>query len=180
MDHIIVDLSKSYSQMDMYNHFNEVMGIFDFNITHLIITHPRYPSKDDASLYIDTSQIIQTDLLVNESKTAFAKKVICTSHYPIIIENKHVSFFAIGYGDELNLTFEALDQTSQWKPISHAPMIFCGTGLMSVPLSSQEIAISALPITDGQLQTKGRVRMGKVLSNEISIRIDSTAFQPPY
>ena len=178
-NHIKVDLQHHYTQLEMFSHFNEVMNINDAAIVQLIGEHPLHPAKDYASIFIDTTMVVQTNILLNEKKQGIGKSEICASHYIVHIENKHRSFFCVGYGDELEFAIEAKNPKGEWKPITHPPIRFCGTGLLWVPLSANEIVISAIPITYGNFNTKGRIKLGDVYSNEINISIDTNTFNFP-
>lgn len=178
-NNIKVDLKNHFTQWEMFSHFNDVMHINDANIVHLIGMHPLHPATDYADILIDTTIQIQTKYILNEKKKGIGKSEICVSHYPVIIKNKHVSFFCVGYGDELDFVIEAFNAEGEWSPITHPPIRFCGTGLYWVPLSANEMVISAIPITQGKFKTKGRIRLGEVTSNEINISIDPNAFNFP-
>lgn len=178
-NHIKVDLKDHFTQVEMFSHFNDVMNINDANIVQLIGQHPLYPAKDYASIFIDTTKVIQTNILLNEIKQGIGKREICASHYIVTIENNHRSFFCVGYGDKLELAIEAKNANDEWKLITHPPIRFCGTGLLWVPLSANEIVISAIPITQGNFNTKGRIKLGDVYSNEINIAIDTNTFNFP-
>jgi len=177
--HIKVDLKNYFTQLEMYSHFNDVMNIKDANIVELIGQHPLHPTKDYASIFIDTTMVVQTNILLNEKKHGIGKRVICASHYIVRIENNHRSFFCVGYGDELEFAIEAKNSKGEWKPITHPPIRFCGTGLLWVPLSANEIVLSAIPIIQGNFKTKGRIKFGEVYSNEINISIDTNTFYFP-
>jgi len=178
-NHIKVDLQDYYTQLEMFSHFNEVMNINDAAIAQLIGEHPLHPEKDYASIFIDTTMVVQTYILLNEKKQSIGLNMVCASHYIVHIENNHRSFFCVGYGAELEFAIEAKNSNGEWKPITHPPIRFCGTGLLWVPLSANEIVISAIPITTGDYKTKGRIKLGDALSNEINIAIDSSMFNFP-
>lgn len=176
LNRIDVNLAESYDQLEMRAHFNSVMNIQDANLDFIVGRHPVIAQSNYVRIDIDTTQEISTQYIVNESKNGLGKREICISHYPVIIENIYPSFFKVGYGDELDLIFEAINVNGNWDAISHPPIRFCGTGLQSVSLCSKEIVISALPITQGEFKTKGRIKLGQATSNEIFIAIDSTTF----
>jgi hypothetical protein len=179
LQQIDVDLTKSYDQNEMVNHFDSVMQIKDPNLAFLADRYPIIAESEYVNIMIDTINEIGTNYLVNESGRAFGKQDTCIMHYPVIIENKYSSFFQIGYGDELSLIFEALNHYGKWAPISHPPVLFCGTGIKYVSLCPKEIVISALPITKGKYRTKGRLKLGYAISNEIVITIDTSTFDFP-
>ena len=176
LSHIDVNLIESYGQREMLNHFDSVMNIKDPNLAFLVGRYPIIAQKDYVNIFIDTSQEIGTNYLANESMSIFGKRETCIMHYPVIIENRYPSFFQIGYGDEIGFIFEAINTSGNWAAISHPPIIYCGTGLQAVSLSSKEIVISALPITEGSFKTMGRLKLGNAFSNEISVAIDTSTF----
>jgi len=95
--------------------------------------------------------------------------------FPVAIENISLDTVNIGYHRfilKLSLVAEAKDSTGEWKSIEERMPWGSGTGLNSVVLPPSGLAISSIPIYNGDFKTKVRLRMYDIVSNEINSQID--------
>lgn len=125
--------------------------------------YPRdtFPRKPKLSIFVDTTQLID-NIFYNIGYKA----------YPVMIMNIGTGNASICLGEEIPLFLEAKDSLGNWWPIEDPFFYFCGVGLESVVLPPKEIAITSIPVYDGNYNTKLRLRFGHRISNEFFGRIN--------
>jgi hypothetical protein len=124
------------------------------------------PDSGNITIRIDTSEIVKKlNWEFYEYNQAF----------PVSIENISLDTVHIGYHRtilKLSLIAEAKDSTGKWNPIEERMLWGCGNGLNSIVLPPSGLAISSIPIYNGDFKTKVRLRMYDIVSNEINSQID--------
>lgn len=97
--------------------------------------------------------------------------------FPVYLTNKSADTIAIGFGERIPILLEALDSTGTWKPIQERFYYMCGTGLSTVILPPNEIAVTFVPIFNGNYKTKLRVTNGSNHSKPFEGHLFYTQFQ---
>lgn len=97
--------------------------------------------------------------------------------YPVIIENKTDKKVAIGYGSHIALLLEAKNEKGKWQKIEKPFTYFCGTGLPSIILPKGEIALTSVPIFQGDFETDLRLKIGDNYSEIFNGYIDMKQFE---
>lgn len=83
----------------------------------------------------------------------------------------------IGDGDYIPLAVEAQDPLGQWRLIEKPFMHFCGTGMPSMMLPPQQVALTSVLIPHGPFFTWLRVRLGQNYSPPFRGRIHLRQFE---
>lgn len=146
------------------------------------ISHPsNVANLHFLSIYIDTS-VTLTDYRVlrylksydeeGERKGEFYK---C---FPVYLVNNSNSLpIEIGTnGIGLSIQLEALNKQRQWQSIGCKRVLICGTGLTSMYLNAKSFALTKIFRYAGSYKTKVRVRLGKIVSNSITMNINPGQF----
>lgn len=97
--------------------------------------------------------------------------------FTVYLTNKSADTIAIGFGERIPLLLEALDSTGTWKPIQERFYYMCGTGLSTVILPPNEIAITFVPIFKGNYKTKLRLTDSSNHSQPFEGHLFYTQFQ---
>ncbi|GAA4776656.1 MULTISPECIES: hypothetical protein [Flavobacterium] len=85
--------------------------------------------------------------------------------HPALLRNRTKDTIPIGYGDIIPLILEAKDKSGKWKPIQEKFVYMCGNGVGTIVLPPKEIAVTLVPIFNGNYKTQLRLSMGSNKSN---------------
>lgn len=130
--------------------------------------------KEKMRIFVDTTQVISTQLHwknnVNLNREYFA--------YPVFIENLGTSELFVGVEQYFGMIKEAKNPVGEWQRINNqeGPLFFCGTGLQSLALPKNNLAITSTIIDDGDFETEIRVRIGGNVSNSYTGKINLFQF----
>ncbi|WP_299276915.1 hypothetical protein [uncultured Psychroserpens sp.] len=137
----------------------------------------RTPSKDELSIYIDTTKHIgsPTDYTSWREISSIAPHRALS--YPIFIRNHSKDTLRIGFGDYFPMITEAKDSTGLWIPIQERFIYMCGTGVPSIVLAPNEIALTSIKKGCAKQYTKLRIRFElyneqDIYSNEINAAVN--------
>ena len=100
--------------------------------------------------------------------------------YPVLLRNRTRDTVPIGYGSIIPLILEAKDKTGKWKPIQERFSYMCGNGVGTIILPPKEIAVTLVPIFQGNYRTQLRLSMGSNKSNTFWGNINYRQFQSKY
>lgn len=119
---------------------------------------------DSASvgIKVDTSQIINTLGLKSN---------------PVLIYNKTKDTLFIGSEGRIYFVIEGKTKAGEWKPIEKHFFPFCGTGVISIILPPNKLALSSVVKYSGNYKTKLRIKMGLNYSNEFDGWINESQFE---
>ena len=123
---------------------------------------PRFGCWDNAKIEIQIN-----DKLVSNS-------------IPVLIRNNNKDTIAIGYGTQIPIIMEALNENYQWKPIQKKFVYMCGVGLGSIILPPGEIAITLAPIFTGFTKTRLRLVLGNNISKPFWGFINKRQFESKF
>ena len=128
------------------------------------------PGPEDIEVFIDTSKTIGFSMhfLDYEYKSEYRTAI---KSYPVFIKNKTIDTLNIGFGDFLPLLTETEDSNGKWS-VYERPFIYdCGTGITSLILPPNQIAITALRQKTAQeganVRVKFETRKGDIHSNSV-------------
>ena len=129
----------------------------------------KYLSWDSASLNIvvDTSRIIK-----NINFTGLCDSLFAFEAYPVFLENKSGRKVAIGYGSHIDIILQAKNEQGQWQDIEWPYMYGCGTGLATIVIAEDEMALTSVPLFRGDFKTELRLRIGHNYSKPFRGTID--------
>ena len=94
--------------------------------------------------------------------------------YPVYVRNLSNETITIGYGNQIRLIGEIKGQNNNWYAIERPHYYACGTGIHDINLYKNELAITGVPVIKGDTNIEFRVKIGKVASNSINLKLDST------
>jgi len=108
----------------------------------------------------------------------FQDQTFAFHSYPVLISNESSENSLIGFGEYIQMILEALDKDGQWKAIERNFRYGCGTGIDHMILRPENIAITSVPLFQGDFKTKLRLRhlYDSTLSNEFRGTIDTLQF----
>lgn len=167
------------SQMKDENDFDEKKFSFDERYIKYNL-----PSPSKLSLFVDTNRIISNlltymDTTINTIPKLQTTILIADKCYPVIIENKSMDTLIIGHAYTLHIILEAMDKNSKWKPIETFNWSW-GDKNKGIFIPPSNIAITSVQINKGEFETKLRLRLKNILSNEFNGSIYLTQFESEY
>jgi hypothetical protein len=134
--------------------------------------HYNFPDSLGILLRVNTSQIISDTLIFGETNEIMIRK-----SFPVFLINTTKDSLNIGSGDHFSMFLEAMDSTGNWQSIEEPFIYGCGTGLNSIILPPNEIAVTFTTMQDGEFKTKLRLRYHNILSQEFNGSINLSQFQ---
>jgi len=161
------------------NGFDEKTYSFDERFTEYKI-----PSLCKLSIFVDTNRFISDQITYMDTTISTIPRmttIIATSDkcYPVIIENNTKDTLKIGHAYTLLLLLEAKDNDDKWKPIEKFNW-YWGDKNKGVFIPPSQIAITSVHINKGKFETKLRLRLNNILSNEFNGSIYLTQFESEY
>ena len=135
------------------------------------------PLKSMLSIYIDTTKQIGSPIDYNALYQTPSIKPYRALSFPVFIKNQSKDTLNVGFGDYFPMVTEVKDTTGQWIPIEKQFIYMCGTGLPTIILPPNQIAITSVKKSHGRYHTKLRLRYELIhenymYSNEIDITTD--------
>jgi hypothetical protein len=89
--------------------------------------------------------------------------------YPVIIENKDSFAMAIGFGYLLYINLEYFDnKLKRWIEVDRTKSNFCATGITTIILHSNQMAVTSVPLIKELKGERLRIRLGSSVSNEFT------------
>ncbi|WP_142723787.1 hypothetical protein [Chryseobacterium sp. ON_d1] len=193
---IVKNISLEYVENDRYNKLLD----HNYRSENFDTLNDEFKKRQykDVRIFVDTSQktpLFKTD--IDSTKISYAEYVakidslnadlklskeipIIIRYYdgfPVTIFNMEEKERLIGFGNNVILELEGLDQNHQWKKIYGFRKYTCGTGIKFFVLKPKEIATVFEPRLSGNFKTKFRYRLGNILSNEFDGSIDDKYFE---
>jgi hypothetical protein len=98
--------------------------------------------------------------------------------YPVFIYNLFSRKVTIGMNGIIDINYEAKDVNGNWKKIEDKMMLICGTGSSNLVIYPNEIAITSVLKYSGSFETKLRVELDGVYSNEFTGYVNLSQFEP--
>lgn len=126
-------------------------------------------SENKVTLQIDTSKLIY----ITPENKPFGKDELPLYAHPVFLQNISPDTLVVGYGEFLPFYLEVMDYQGEWKTIEEPFLYMCGNGLNNLILPPNEIAITPVPVFNGNFRTKFRMRLEDTYSNEFTASIDS-------
>lgn len=99
---------------------------------------------------------------------------------PVLIRNNNKDTIAIGYGSQIPIVMEALNEKKEWKPIQEKFIYMCGNGVGTIVLPPGEIAITLAPFFKGKQKTKLRLVYGDNKSKQFWGYINKRQFESKF
>ncbi|WPO91663.1 hypothetical protein [Chryseobacterium sp. HR92] len=96
--------------------------------------------------------------------------------FPVTLYNAEKKERVIGFGNNVALELEGLDNEHQWKKIHGYRKYPCSMGIQYFVLKPQEIATVFVLRLSGNFKTKFRYRLGNTISNEFEGSINDKYF----
>jgi hypothetical protein len=103
--------------------------------------------------------------------------IISKNSFPVLIRNHNKDTVSIGYGAQIQMTMEAIDNLGKWKPIQEKYKYTCGLGIGTIILPPNEILITFAPIYKGNYKTQLRLALGNNKSKPFAGNINYRQFK---
>ena len=111
------------------------------------------PTDSTLFLTIDTNRIVGLPMSIWEyyKKPEYRRGIMA---FPVFLENISNDTMDVGSGDLFtNIIVEAKNKDGQWQRLSHPYIFECGTDMKTIFLAPHQIAITAMPVCQGDFRT---------------------------
>jgi hypothetical protein len=136
----------------------------------------QFKSPDSSSLFI---RVDTTRIIANEGDN-FDQPEPAFKAYPVYLINRAFDTIYVGYGEYLNMIMEARTETGEWRPIEEPFNYMCGNGVGTIVLPPGYIALTSVPIYEGDLPTECRIKIGPMISSTFCASIDRHQFESQF
>lgn len=127
--------------------------------------------------YIDWGRRVQLKNWMNSIVEIQIGSALISNSLPVLLRNSNKDTIAIGYGTQIPIVMEALNEKKEWKPIQEKFMYMCGNGIGTIILPPGEIAITLAPVFKGKQKTKLRLVLGNNKSKPFLGYINKRQFE---
>ncbi len=115
------------------------------------------PTDSTLFLSIDTNRIVGMPMSIWEyyRKPEYRRGIMA---FPVFLENISNDTLDVGFGDLFtDIIVEAKNKEGQWQRLSRPYIFECGTDMKKIFLAPHQIAITAMPVCQGDFHTQLRL-----------------------
>ena len=145
---------------------------YDNNKKNFNENHLKYCT--DSEKYVMSRNWNNAKIEIQVSNTSISNSI------PVLIRNNNKDTIAIGYGSQIPIVMEALNENYEWKPIQKKFIYMCGVGLSTIILPPGEIAITLAPVFKGFTKTRLRLVLGNNVSKPFWGFINKRQFESKF
>lgn len=157
---VFLKLMEEYKNRNQDNRFESFENNFTKNVFFDLL---------NLQIKVDTATKIPIDFSYLDSTTIFS--------YPVLIKNLDNTNVEIGFGEFIPAFLEAKDSIGNWRAIEEPFSYMCGTGLHSIILPPNYVALTNTRIYYGDYHTDLRIKLGNSYSNTFKGNINYRQFQ---